>query len=87
LSIPDDAPRSDDGQYWWDGNEWHAIDEAGAAEAGVAIPPDLVEALQVQNYPSIAALGDYANNPREYMLEVVGVLPEDEPTDNDPNVA
>lgn len=28
--IPADAPRSDDGQWWWDGTQWQAV----AGQAG-----------------------------------------------------
>jgi hypothetical protein len=32
--IPDDAPRSDDGQYWWDGSQWQLVDASQGQGAG-----------------------------------------------------
>ena len=29
VDIPADAPRSDDGYYWWDGNQWQPVDQGG----------------------------------------------------------
>ena len=36
VPIPDDAPRSEDGHYWWDGTQWQLVDQAdaGGAAAG-----------------------------------------------------
>ena len=25
MSMPEDAQLSDDGNYWWDGNEWQPV--------------------------------------------------------------
>jgi len=38
VPIPDDAPRSEDGHYWWDGSQWQLIDQAdaGGGAAGSA---------------------------------------------------
>ena len=30
--VPQDAPRSEDGQWWWDGSQWQAVED-GAASA------------------------------------------------------
>lgn len=30
--IPDDAPRSDDGRWWWDGEQWQAVDAEAAGD-------------------------------------------------------
>ena len=27
ADIPADAPRSEDGHYWWDGGQWQVIDQ------------------------------------------------------------
>lgn len=27
ADIPADAPRSEDGHYWWDGSQWQLIDQ------------------------------------------------------------
>lgn len=34
MNIPDDAPRSEDGNYWWDGTNWQLIDQSGGGSAG-----------------------------------------------------
>jgi hypothetical protein len=48
--IPDDAPRSEDGYWWWDGEQWQAIPapatEALArvlAEEGIPAAPGAIE--------------------------------------------
>ena len=28
ADIPADAPRSEDGHYWWDGAQWQLVDQA-----------------------------------------------------------
>jgi hypothetical protein len=33
ATIPADAPRSEDGQWWWDGTQWQPV-EADAASGG-----------------------------------------------------
>lgn len=38
--VPADAPRSEDGQWWWDGAQWQPVDDPGAAAgAQSAAPP------------------------------------------------
>ncbi|HEX5116736.1 MAG TPA: hypothetical protein VFW65_16195 [Pseudonocardiaceae bacterium] len=35
ADIPADAPRSEDGYYWWDGSQWQPVnqgDQAGAQQ-------------------------------------------------------
>jgi len=34
--MPADAPRSEDGQWWWDGVQWQPVAQPAAAEAGAA---------------------------------------------------
>jgi hypothetical protein len=36
TDIPTDAPRSEDGQWWWDGTQWQAVGAAQGAGAGAA---------------------------------------------------
>lgn len=33
MTIPDDAPRSEDGNYWWDGTQWQLIDHSQAGSS------------------------------------------------------
>jgi hypothetical protein len=33
-NVPDGAQISDDGQWWWDGENWQPIDVGGQADAG-----------------------------------------------------
>jgi hypothetical protein len=41
TTIPADAPRSEDGQWWWDGAQWQPVDDIGAgAGAQSAAAPD-----------------------------------------------
>lgn len=28
ADIPADAPRSEDGHYWWDGAQWQLVDQS-----------------------------------------------------------
>jgi hypothetical protein len=41
TDIPQDAPRSEDGQWWWDGSQWQAVPAGAAAPApGAAASSD-----------------------------------------------
>ena len=33
-NIPQDAPRSEDGQWWWDGAQWQPVDTGGGGQGG-----------------------------------------------------
>jgi hypothetical protein len=33
ANIPEGAQRSEDGHWWWDGEQWQPVDEAAAAGA------------------------------------------------------
>lgn len=48
TEIPEDAQRSEDGNYWWDGSQWQPVgqDDAGAAASGEAtgeVTPEQLE--------------------------------------------
>lgn len=32
ANIPVDAPRSEDGYYWWDGTRWQPVDQGDRAQ-------------------------------------------------------
>jgi peptide subunit release factor 1 (eRF1) len=34
ADIPADAPRSEDGHYWWDGAQWQLVDQSQQQAAG-----------------------------------------------------
>jgi hypothetical protein len=34
TTMPADAPRSEDGQWWWDGTQWQPVGQPQAAETG-----------------------------------------------------
>lgn len=42
TAIPVDAPRSEDGQWWWDGTQWQPVQGTAAAPSasGAAATPD-----------------------------------------------
>jgi hypothetical protein len=45
TSIPADAPRSDDGFYWWDGTQWQPVQEGSQSTA--AQTEELPEQLEL----------------------------------------
>jgi hypothetical protein len=34
TGIPADAPRSEDGAYWWDGSQWQQVTDGGSTTPG-----------------------------------------------------
>jgi hypothetical protein len=38
ADIPADAPRSEDGYYWWDGGQWQPVNDQSAAQQGAGQP-------------------------------------------------
>jgi len=36
TTIPEGAPRSEDGYYWWDGSQWQPVQGADAASSATA---------------------------------------------------
>lgn len=57
--IPDDAPRSDDGRWWWDGEQWQPVDAEAASDERAAAKM------------SIGAQSiDEVSDPSQYMTEV-----------------
>ena len=71
-NVPDGAQLSDDGQYWWDGNQWQPVDQ-GSSDApsggpGGDVPGDIVieyadpsdedeiDAVDPNDYPFLYAM-------------------------------
>lgn len=69
---------SDDGQWRWDGAEWQPVGE----EAAIPLPDDLRDEMAnfADYYPEIMALAS-VETPEEWLVQVVGVAPEDIPSD------
>jgi hypothetical protein len=68
---------SDDGQWRWDGSEWQPV-----GDAAVPLPDDLRDEMAnfAEYYPEIMALAS-VDTPEDWLVQVVGVAPEDIPTD------
>jgi hypothetical protein len=52
TTIPADAPRSDDGQWWWDGSQWQPVAGDGQAEGSA------VDAAPAPSEAELRAVGD-----------------------------
>ena len=51
ADIPADAPRSEDGHYWWDGSQWQLVDQAqsGGSQAQGGDPAQGQQAQPAQH--------------------------------------
>jgi hypothetical protein len=62
TDVPQDAPRSEDGQWWWDGSQWQPI--SGAANSGdattssAAAPASSSDPAQTPATPASGQLSD-----------------------------
>ena len=69
MEMPDDAQRSEDGQYWWDGTEWQPV-----------VNED--EPMDWDQYPELARALHYSEDLDAY-LQDLGLDPstlfDDEP--------
>jgi hypothetical protein len=74
---------SDDGQWRWDGTQWQP-----AGEAPVPLPDDLRDEMANfgEYYPEVMALA-HASDMEDWLRDVVGISPEDVPTDDDEPLA
>jgi hypothetical protein len=45
ADIPADAPRSEDGHYWWDGAQWQLVDQSQQAGQQAAQQQPLTDDL------------------------------------------
>jgi hypothetical protein len=60
--IPEGAQRSEDGQWWWDGNQWQSVSGQGgslqereAARVAAGLPAKLEDLTDDHRKPYIAA--------------------------------
>jgi hypothetical protein len=58
--MPADAPRSDDGQWWWDGSQWQPVVQG--AGAGAAAPVDAQAAQGSGTQPASTAVGQLSDD-------------------------
>lgn len=64
ADIPNDAPRSEDGQWWWDGTNWQPVDDGHTG--GVATSP--ASSLTPQEVASIE-IDDTRPNHRQELID------------------
>jgi hypothetical protein len=63
ANVPEGAQRSADGNWWWDGDKWQAVEQdGGAANGGAAGSGGQAEARVAQGLP--AALHDLTDEHR-----------------------
>jgi hypothetical protein len=58
--MPADAPRSDDGQWWWDGSQWQAVDQGAGAGAAAPVDPQAAQGSGTQ--PASTAVGQLSDD-------------------------
>jgi hypothetical protein len=83
MNVPAGAQISEDGYYYWDGDEWKLIEQdaggwssdTGIPEGHVAIPQDLIDDLINfdANHPHTAAIGQTGDG--EAYLRSLGIDP------------
>ncbi|MGA7987698.1 MAG: hypothetical protein WCB51_04790 [Candidatus Dormiibacterota bacterium] len=56
TDIPQDAPRSEDGQWWWDGSQWQPVGAATSSSAAAA-------GAATSSGPTAASSSDPAQTP------------------------
>src|SRR4029077_15419416 len=60
--MPADAPRSEDGQWWWDGAQWQPVTEDAGAGTRTAAPADLQSARGTSTPTSSDAVGQLSDD-------------------------
>ena len=62
TTIPPDAPRSEDGQWWWDGAQWQPV-------AGQASDASATQSSAEPSQAELAAVGDTNPEPAQNVPE------------------
>jgi hypothetical protein len=60
--MPADAPRSDDGQWWWDGTQWQPVPDGAGAGTGAATPADAHAAQGTSTPTSSEVVGQLSDD-------------------------
>jgi hypothetical protein len=60
--MPADAPRSEDGQWWWDGTRWQPVTEDAGAVPRAAAPADALAARGTSTPTSSDAIGQLSDD-------------------------
>ena len=63
TSIPADAPRSEDGNFWWDGQQWQPVSKEGGGDTSGGDSGDRAAARVAQGLP--ASLNDLTDEHRQ----------------------
>lgn len=81
--IPDDAPRSDDGRWWWDGEQWQPVDADAASDERTAAKMNIgAESIDDVSDPS-QFMTDAATGVEQESSGTVEVLAFNESDDSD----
>jgi hypothetical protein len=54
TEVPEGAQLSEDGQWWWDGQDWQPVPQDGVPQDGVAQDGDRAAARVAQGMPAAA---------------------------------
>jgi hypothetical protein len=83
AEVPDGAQYSEDGKWWWDGENWQAVEAAVAGGDGGYSDPN--EPMDWGQFPELARMIHYGEDIDVY-LQDLGVDPnimcDDEPIAN-----
>jgi hypothetical protein len=86
MTMPPDAQKSEDGNWWWDGNQWQPVHGAQTASAGDQThTAQQDQPMDWSQFPELARVIQYGQDVDTY-LQDLGVDPskitDDEPYAN-----